>query len=168
MASWKSLKKSSRIRIPSSDTDPRIPDLDRNVTDPEHHLFEFRYQYVFGAGRNFSSNCTCTMYMPCQTKGIRCLLLNKLCLNFLSGNHVYVLWIAQGHSCPALAVAFNYKETYLATSDHSGLIIVWKRWWSISLLFVCDLKTNFDSYRTLWQLLWLKKSIKGPSYLHLF
>lgn len=33
----------------------------------------------------------------------------------------------QAHSCPALAVAFNYSETFLATSDSSGLVIVWKR-----------------------------------------
>ena len=33
----------------------------------------------------------------------------------------------QGHSFPALAVAFNYNETFLATSDNSGLVIVWKR-----------------------------------------
>ena len=33
----------------------------------------------------------------------------------------------EAHSCPALAVAFNYNESYLATSDQSGLVIVWKR-----------------------------------------
>ena len=33
----------------------------------------------------------------------------------------------QAHSCAALAVAFNYDESYLATSDESGLVIVWKR-----------------------------------------
>ena len=33
----------------------------------------------------------------------------------------------QAHSCPALAVAFNSNESYLATSDQSGLVIVWKR-----------------------------------------
>ena len=33
----------------------------------------------------------------------------------------------QAHSFPALAVAFNYDETFLATSDNSGLVIVWKR-----------------------------------------
>ena len=33
----------------------------------------------------------------------------------------------QAHSCPALAVAFNYSENFLATSDSSGLVIVWKR-----------------------------------------
>ena len=33
----------------------------------------------------------------------------------------------QGHSFPTLAVAFNYNETFLATSDNSGLVIVWKR-----------------------------------------
>ena len=33
----------------------------------------------------------------------------------------------EAHSEPALAVAFNYNESYLATSDHSGLVIVWKR-----------------------------------------
>lgn len=33
----------------------------------------------------------------------------------------------QAHSCPALAVCFNSDETFLATSDQSGLIIVWKR-----------------------------------------
>eukprot|EP00092_Neocalanus_flemingeri_P016822 GFUD01018197.1.p1 GENE.GFUD01018197.1~~GFUD01018197.1.p1 ORF type:complete len:460 (+),score=85.88 GFUD01018197.1:170-1549(+) len=33
----------------------------------------------------------------------------------------------QAHSCAAMAVAFNYSETFLATSDKSGLVIVWKR-----------------------------------------
>ena len=33
----------------------------------------------------------------------------------------------EAHSCPALAVAFNYNESFLATSDTSGLVIVWKR-----------------------------------------
>ena len=33
----------------------------------------------------------------------------------------------QAHSSPVLAVAFNYNETFLATSDNSGLVIVWKR-----------------------------------------
>jgi len=33
----------------------------------------------------------------------------------------------QAHSCAALAVAFNFNESYLATSDESGLVIVWKR-----------------------------------------
>ena len=33
----------------------------------------------------------------------------------------------EAHSEPALAVAFNYNESYLATSDLSGLVIVWKR-----------------------------------------
>ena len=33
----------------------------------------------------------------------------------------------QAHSAPAIAVAFNYNETFLATSDNSGLLIVWKR-----------------------------------------
>ena len=33
----------------------------------------------------------------------------------------------EAHSVPALAVAFNYNESYLATSDQSGLVIVWKR-----------------------------------------
>ena len=33
----------------------------------------------------------------------------------------------EAHSEPALAVAFNYNESYLATSDTSGLVIVWKR-----------------------------------------
>ena len=41
---------------------------------------------------------------------------NKSCINKL-----------QAHSAPALAVAFNYNETFLATSDNSGLVIVWKR-----------------------------------------
>ena len=33
----------------------------------------------------------------------------------------------QAHSSAAMAVAFNYSETFLATSDKSGLVIVWKR-----------------------------------------
>ena len=33
----------------------------------------------------------------------------------------------EAHSCPALAVAFNFDESLLATSDTSGLVIVWKR-----------------------------------------
>jgi len=33
----------------------------------------------------------------------------------------------QGHSFPTLAVAFSYSENFLATSDSSGLVIVWKR-----------------------------------------
>jgi len=33
----------------------------------------------------------------------------------------------QAHSCSVLAVCFNSDESYLATSDQSGLIIVWKR-----------------------------------------
>ncbi|XP_023325509.1 WD repeat-containing protein 13 [Eurytemora carolleeae] len=33
----------------------------------------------------------------------------------------------QAHSCPVLAVSFNSDESFLATSDQSGLIIVWKR-----------------------------------------
>ena len=41
---------------------------------------------------------------------------SKACINKL-----------QAHSFPALAVAFNYNESFLATSDTSGLVIVWKR-----------------------------------------
>ena len=41
---------------------------------------------------------------------------SKACINKL-----------EAHSCPALAVAFNYDESFLATSDTSGLVIVWKR-----------------------------------------
>ena len=33
----------------------------------------------------------------------------------------------EAHSVPALAVAFNHDESFLATSDTSGLVIVWKR-----------------------------------------
>ena len=33
----------------------------------------------------------------------------------------------EAHSSAVLAVAFNYNESYLATSDQSGLLIVWKR-----------------------------------------
>lgn len=33
----------------------------------------------------------------------------------------------EAHSCPALAVAFNHDESFLATSDTSGLVIVWRR-----------------------------------------
>jgi len=33
----------------------------------------------------------------------------------------------EAHSCPAVAVAFNFDESFLATSDSSGLVIVWKR-----------------------------------------
>ena len=33
----------------------------------------------------------------------------------------------EAHSCPAVAVAFNFDESFLATSDTSGLVIVWKR-----------------------------------------
>jgi WD40 repeat protein len=41
---------------------------------------------------------------------------SKTCINKL-----------EAHSCPALAVAFNCDESFLATSDTSGLVIVWKR-----------------------------------------
>jgi len=41
---------------------------------------------------------------------------SKACINKL-----------EAHSCPGIAVAFNFNETYLATSDNSGLVIVWKR-----------------------------------------
>ncbi|KAK3854623.1 hypothetical protein Pcinc_038914 [Petrolisthes cinctipes] len=33
----------------------------------------------------------------------------------------------QGHAAPVLGVTFNYNESLLATSDASGLVIVWKR-----------------------------------------
>lgn len=31
-----------------------------------------------------------------------------------------------GHSAPTLALAFNYDESYLATADHQGLLIIWR------------------------------------------
>ncbi|XP_011304262.1 WD repeat-containing protein 13 [Fopius arisanus] len=31
-----------------------------------------------------------------------------------------------GHSAPILSIAFNYDETYLATGDHQGLVIIWQ------------------------------------------
>ncbi|XP_066947321.1 WD repeat-containing protein 13-like isoform X1 [Macrobrachium rosenbergii] len=33
----------------------------------------------------------------------------------------------QGHAAPVLGVTFNYNESLLATSDATGLVIVWKR-----------------------------------------
>ncbi|XP_050729025.1 WD repeat-containing protein 13-like [Eriocheir sinensis] len=33
----------------------------------------------------------------------------------------------QGHAAPVLGVTFNYDESLLATSDASGLVILWKR-----------------------------------------
>ncbi|XP_015109988.1 WD repeat-containing protein 13 [Diachasma alloeum] len=31
-----------------------------------------------------------------------------------------------GHSAPILSIAFNYDESYLATGDHQGLVIIWQ------------------------------------------
>ncbi|XP_042893188.1 WD repeat-containing protein 13-like [Penaeus japonicus] len=33
----------------------------------------------------------------------------------------------QGHAAPVLGVSFNYDESLLATSDATGLVIIWKR-----------------------------------------
>ena len=33
----------------------------------------------------------------------------------------------QGHSAPVISVSFNYDESLLATSDHSGLVIIWRK-----------------------------------------
>ncbi|XP_043290015.1 WD repeat-containing protein 13-like [Venturia canescens] len=31
-----------------------------------------------------------------------------------------------GHSAPTIALAFNYDESYLATVDHQGIVIIWR------------------------------------------
>ncbi|KAI3497296.1 hypothetical protein L1887_39805 [Cichorium endivia] len=33
----------------------------------------------------------------------------------------------QGHGCPVIGVAWNHGENFLASSDYSGTVIVWKR-----------------------------------------
>jgi len=112
-----------------------------------------RLQSESGSGRAKGK-----LIMLCQLGNIKCFYIKEFLPILLKTPWCWQQRArAQGHSCPALAVAFNYTETFLATSDHSGLIIVWKRWWNFYihfftpwLLYWSYITNEYDHCCTLW------------------